>query len=891
MSIGTSKTVVASAWQGRIEVISTHILEALSAAAKTRNIPFQVSADSQARFTNLATMQTAAQDEVVLQQNAIANRLCFLVSGKAQLFKQRRTTSTLLGTVTGHLVPLGVSGLNSPGRYLSEIKLAEGSEYITLDLDALRDLFMIDPPFAAQFYSLVLAQATKLLWATRGLPEAPPAEHPSCDEGAGHGSDFDVARRLADAPFFSPLSVERIAQLLSYSEMKLFSAGQRIAVEGAPSDGVKILFSGRVAAAYTDARKGGPKERVRTVVRPGVALSWHNGHSDMAAPYTVTATRDTTMLVLSPENIQRLISEAPTLAATLFQSQIWQLGRYQQTAAGLSFTATDDEAAHIEALLQDNSARIPVESVLHGVPHALRNRFTVGHALDSVYDAIVTGNDAERSVAGLMMDVLDGVEREHRFFKGLNAVYTRVTSAARATNPVTLRELSNADFSRAFDQVAYAIKGMEHLPQTASNIYFYNHLAACPENELANGHAFSVDSHFVSSKILTPKYGDGGQRIVRASRNTEFWRNGYYARLDNIFVSNAESDWIDETPEEKERRKAQLFIEAQRTFDAGRPLAIAPEGTSETPDNLTPTSPGPFKPGAFLLAAQLKPTPYLVPIALANFDYSVAQTTYAAVIKPPFLISDHVKDVNDRNEMGDFLAWYREIFRGYVAEARELAEEVNARAATPPEGVITNVGLVSPVEQEFEADVRELEFRLARRKHPGRVALYGSSTFRLWSDAARDLGQSDLVNLGFGGATLTACRSYFKRLVLPHDPSALVFYAGDNDIGTGASGEEVAAAFELFRAEVQEHLPQAKCYVVSIKPSPFRAHLQPQIQQANALIKAGVADDPNWTFIDFHTPMLDADGAPSGMFYGADPLHVNATGYGLLAKLIRDALA
>ena len=774
---------------------------------------------------------------------------------------------------------------------MSEVRVAKGTSYISLNLAGLRDLFAIDPNFAAQFLRFVLTGASSLLWATRGLPSAPPADVALPDMGVAHGSDQDVARKLADAPFFSPLSTDRIIQLLTYADMELFSAGQTIACEGSPSTGVKILFSGRVTAAYTDARGGAPTQRMRTVIRPGVTLSWHNGQGGMVDPYTVTATRDTTMLIITKDNVQRLVEDAPMLAAILFQQQIWQLGRYQQTAAGLSDTATDDEAAHVAALLQDNSARIPVESSLHGVPHGLRNRFTVGYALDCIYDAIVTGNDAERSVAGLMLDVLDGVEREHRFFQSLNAVYTRVTSAERAANPATLRELSNADFSRAFDQVAYAIKGMENLPDTATNIFFYNHLMACPENELANGHAFSVDSHFISSKILMPRYGDGGQRIVRTSRNTEFYRNGYYARLDNIFVSNADSDWIDETPEEQERRKAQLFIEAQRAFDAGRPLAIAPEGASETPDNLTTTSPGPFKPGAFLLASRLKPTPYLVPIALANFDYNVARTTYAAVIKAPFLISDHVKDVNDRNEMDDFLGKYREVFRGYVREARDLAEEVQARDANLRRDITTNVGLVSPIEQEFEADIRELEFRLARRKRSGCTALFGSSTFRLWRDAARDLGNPNLVNLGFGGASLTACRSYFKRVVLPHTPDNLVFYAGDNDIGGGATGAQVAEEFGLFCEEVREHLPHAKCYVVSIKPSPFRAHFQPQIQLANTLIKQAVADDPNWTYIDFHTPMLDQDGAPSAVFYDEDPLHVNTAGYGLLAKLIRDAMA
>ena len=72
---------------------------------------------------------------------------------------------------------------------------------------------------------------------------------------------------------------------------------------------------------------------------------------------------------------------------------------------------------------------------------------------------------------------------------------------------------------------------------------------------LANGHSFSIDSHFVSAKILFPKYGDGGQRIVRASRKTEYWRSEYYSRLSNIVVHTPESDKLEETPSEKKQRK------------------------------------------------------------------------------------------------------------------------------------------------------------------------------------------------------------------------------------------------------------------------------------------------------------------------------------------------
>ena len=98
-----------------------------------------------------------------------------------------------------------------------------------------------------------------------------------------------------------------------------------------------------------------------------------------------------------------------------------------------------------------------------------------------------------------------------------------------------------------------------------------------------------------------------------------------------------------------------MFIEAQKAFDEGRPLVIAPEDTSETPDNLTTTSPGPLKLGAFKLAANLKPSPVIVPIALANFDFPVSGTNYAAVIKPGFRLSDMVADTSSEAEIESFL--------------------------------------------------------------------------------------------------------------------------------------------------------------------------------------------------------------------------------------------
>ena len=50
----------------------------------------------------------------------------------------------------------------------------------------------------------------------------------------------------------------------------------------------------------------------------------------------------------------------------------------------------------------------------------------------------------------------------------------------------------------------------------------------------------------------------------------------------------------------------------------------------------------------------------------------------------------------------------------------------------------------------------------------------------------------------------------------------MLFYAGDNDIGSGISAEELLNEFMLFTSEVNEKIPHTRCFFISIKPSIFR---------------------------------------------------------------------
>ena len=770
---------------------------------------------------------------------------------------------------------------------MGEIFIEGGTEYISIKLDDLRDLQQKNSKLISTLYSAISFFSFQLLVSSRNLNTLYKDDEIQISPGIPSEKSITNIHRIKSATFFSTLTDDDLEKFIKLGNIKMYSSNQYIVKEGDVSKGLKILLSGKVDGLFHNFINGKIRRNFRTLTRAGIALTLSSGKGDFFNPYTIKSTRDTKVLHISNEALENLIISDPELSIKIFKRQLWQLGRFQQSATGLTKYSAENELEFVNLLLKDNTARIPASSKLYSIPHLLKSTHTYAMAFDVVYELLIKGNEIEKSLSSLIKDTLNNLERESRFHSQLNIIYNRVSNSSSNSDKTKLRELTNSNFTKAFDNVKYVIKGWENLPDEPTNIFFYNHLAAIDDNQLANGHSFSIDSHFISSKILHPKYNDGGQRIVRTSRNTEFWRYNYYENLDYIFVHTPESDKLDESEEEKKLRKQKLFDEAQKVFNQKQPIVIAPEGTSETEDNKTITSPGPFKAGAFNLAFKLSPKPKLIPIALANFDYPVSKTIYSAVIKEPITISDHVKDPENQEEMKSFLDNYRTKFRSYVEEAIDLAKNVQDNI-DKIENLKTNVNLVSPVEEEFELDVRELEHNsFQQTKTNNSVALYGSSTFKMWDNAKNDLSINNLYNLGFGGSTLVSCRRYFDRLVAPLNPSNLFFYAGDNDIGYGMDSDELLKEFSLFSNQVEEKLPRAKCFFISIKPSPFRRDLLTTILDANSKIKKHLTNLKMWDYVDITTPMINAG---YDKFYDEDPLHMNELGYSLLSKLVRDKI-
>ncbi len=167
------------------------------------------------------------------------------------------------------------------------------------------------------------------------------------------------------------------------------------------------------------------------------------------------------------------------------------------------------------------------------------------------------------------------------------------------------------------------------------------------------------------------------------------------------------------------------------------------------------------------------------------------------------------------------------------------------------------------------------------------VVFVGSSSISLWDDLAAQFPKQHIVRRGLGGARMADLARYADRLVLPYRPSLVVVYAGDNDLAAGDAPETIVAACDALVQQVRRALPEARIKVISIKPSPLRDALLPQVRQTNDLLEAYAKVHERVDFVNVFTTMIDRTGHARAELFRSDALHLNSAGYALW----RDALA
>lgn len=202
-------------------------------------------------------------------------------------------------------------------------------------------------------------------------------------------------------------------------------------------------------------------------------------------------------------------------------------------------------------------------------------------------------------------------------------------------------------------------------------------------------------------------------------------------------------------------------------------------------------------------------------------------------------------------------------------------------------------GLVKAQNAPFYSEIKAFKTQDSLHFPPKHaILLLGSSSFRKWTDVQNYFPDYPIINRGFGGSTFPDAIRYLNDIVFPYQPRQILIYEGDNDV---ASSDKITAdtVFNRFKELfflLRKKLPKTIIDFVSIKPSPSRQGLMPEMDKSNSLIKEFLKDKKNSAFIDVYHSMLDKNGLPDKNIFGPDELHMNAKGYAIWQKIIQPYL-
>jgi lysophospholipase L1-like esterase len=234
----------------------------------------------------------------------------------------------------------------------------------------------------------------------------------------------------------------------------------------------------------------------------------------------------------------------------------------------------------------------------------------------------------------------------------------------------------------------------------------------------------------------------------------------------------------------------------------------------------------------------------------------------------------------------------RRVFVLVLVSGLSAFQAARCQSVAPPDPAPLVAAINAPAANPFESEVTALEGRLSQAPIASSpVVFYGSSSIRLWKSLQQDFSGYAVLNCGFGGSRLTDCVRYANRLVIPRKPSAIVIYAGDNDLASGAPPEKVFQSFKQLFAIFRTYSPSIPIAFVSVKPSPARLVFLENILRFNRLVEDYLETQPETEYIDVCSDMLGQDRKPIQSLFVSDQIHLSPAGYQILRKEIGEFLS
>ncbi len=635
-----------------------------------------------------AEIREYENNTILCTQHDRAIALFLLVSGTVQfLIRVAGGDDLLVGVGRDPGLLIGWSLFRAPYRYTTTVRCEQECRFLRVPAHVFAEIMDKDKETGVQLLRRVSeAIAQRLEFERDMLLESATRSHPpqSPTVESGHAllkapqpkPQWDLSvpsgirEFLAHSLFFEDMDERYLVWLSDQAFVKSVAPGETLFTQGRIAEFIYLIVDGSLGLSYTDTSRG-TSTRLRTIDGAGEPIGWSALVDPRRYRVTCVASAPSCLLALPSIALERLCEDEPDFGIALFRRLLQVIGsRLRSIRVRLVARRYSKETLAVRAMLDQAAESLHVSSALHKLPYLLENRLTLTDAFHVLELTKHHGDALERNLASFCLDLLEDVHKELDFYRGLQAAYEAVANAPGDRSAADVRKRCMEVFIQVFRTTSYRIRGEDNLPKNSGNIVIMNHLENHPDTQLPNDFRLTLDTHFVSSMILYPRYGFAPIRIIRKPPLGWFGHQQYFDRLEYIYVYAGDQNEEDRDQQVTHDDRTRSFLhKAANHIHAGRNVVIAPEGTCRH----TEDSPAPFRLGAFHLAASIRPEPLIVPIAVANFDKKITHTTTAAIIYPPFRLSERVRDPGDEDCLVSFVEELHDQYKGYVREAVELS--------------------------------------------------------------------------------------------------------------------------------------------------------------------------------------------------------------------------
>ena len=170
----------------------------------------------------------------------------------------------------------------------------------------------------------------------------------------------------------------------------------------------------------------------------------------------------------------------------------------------------------------------------------------------------------------------------------------------------------------------------------------------------------------------------------------------------------------------------------------------------------------------------------------------------------------------------------------------------------------------------------------------GRIVLAGSSSMDFWNSAPQAFAPFEVINTAIAGTRVVQWLDWYKELIVPYKPSAVVLYVGSNDIanGTSTTGKDNAANTILLLKRIKATLKNIPIYYIGVCPCWSRQGGWEEIRISNQLVQTFCNNTADLYYIGIGSAFMSADGTPNRANYLSDQLHPSARGYAIWKKMV-----